>query len=1188
MLDTGADANFTFSHLWHNRKTVNIDSINITVLDRRSCSPIIVKAAFGKHCILSQQIKLEISFSSQLFVSDWFYSLPDLEYNVFIGKPLLRQLHYRLFDNSEYITINGIDIDITCYPSINSSKTVFSISKRSFLEELRSKFPSLFSTEFSLSLLHDYQAHVTLQGFPYRTPTAYFSSGSQRTAIQQYIEQSLHNGLIEPIESNELVALSPVFPLQKSSDKIRIITDLRKVNKYLQYTPRPIPTTQSILSDLSSKRIFSAIDIRKAYQQLPLTGDKLGIITEFGSYRFTRLPYGLASAPYWWGEFIQSILSQIPLSDSTTIRYYYDDIIVASSDNSEHRHVLLQLFQLFAKNGLSISEEKLQLAQNHVLFLGYDISYNRIALEPDKVQTIANWKLPTTKEGIVKFIGFVNYLRNFIPNTSELLQPFYSIVDKKNYDTLPSADIITKKTTVAFQEIKNWITKTIQLKLFDPQAPTYIFTDASLTGAASVLFQSEIRDGKPIGIPLAFFSIKFTPTQQRYSTVERELFAVLHTLDRARLMLSPSITIYTDNLGIKSIGNTDKYTHPRFAKFLDLLNVYRLHWRYLPGHKNVLADYLSRFALDSQPVLDLEKWDTLATDVPIDTLNVAALSSDTISSISPTPHTNVPPISATSFYSNQPNSPPPLPLPFPPVDTNSLEQISSPSSSSFSSPLTNNINKNTKTHHKHHKNHNKNHKNHHKNHQKHTNTAPLPAHHTDDRTTATPSTNISQTVDNLSWPDILLIKELLDDKSVKVPSRLKNILPLFHVVDNILYIIRQRTLRRVITDHDYRKLAQAIHHKYHCTHRVLRLTMDSQCLWNPFAALLVLDVVKNCSQCEIFTKFNDLAPDLPTLTPTPVFSRWHLDFAGPLPSSNGYQHFLIAADYTSNLILISPCTSQTSTVVIEMLHRIFATFGKPSLIITDNGTPLNNPTVHQFAADSQVKLAHSSAYYPRGNSKAERSVQLVKSVLHKLDPTYANWYSHLTEAADIVNKTPLIYGYSPRQIAYGLPQPPVTTDQTSLIHSLIPSDDTFQDLPHFENVHLALFHHEELKNIRDKTQRNKTKIREALRRIRKDTENVVPYTRGEFVYRFRVKRNKQEPSWDGPYRVFEQTGKNIYKLISLDNKISKATYHSSKLKPAYSYYGSPIRSAAEYTRVYSDKERKYYIQTLSDLKDYVK
>ena len=91
-----------------------------------------------------------------------------------------------------------------------------------------------------------------------------------------------------------------------------------------------------------------------------------------------------------------------------------------------------------------MSEEKLQLAVPKVLFLGYEISHNRLALDPEKINSINNWYLPTTKEGIMKSIGFINYLRNFIPETSNLPLPFYHIIDSKVHNRIPSPKYIEK------------------------------------------------------------------------------------------------------------------------------------------------------------------------------------------------------------------------------------------------------------------------------------------------------------------------------------------------------------------------------------------------------------------------------------------------------------------------------------------------------------------------------------------------------------------------------------------------------------------------------------------------------------------------------------------------------------------------------------------------------------------------
>lgn len=398
ILDTGADANFTFAPFWQNRSECTTGPVTITRLGRRTCKPITVSPAFGISNMITQQVQLKVQLSPTASIEPWFYLLPQRKAGTFLGKPLLRKLKFQLDEDSESVIVDGERIEIPENPGIGTAHSTFlRIQQSDALTQLKKKFPGLFATTFSLDVKHKYEAHVTLQDFAYTKPKATFYSGIPRGIIQEYVNQSLENGLIVPIATDEIVALSPVFAIRQSAEKVRVVTNLRAVNKALKYTPRPIPTTQSILPDLSRKRVFSAIDIRKAYQQIPLTSDPIGIITEFGSYRFTRLPYALASAPYWWGEFLQSILAKLPPHLHTVTHYYYDDIIVASEDPEEHQEVLHALFKLLVQHGLSISEEKLQLQQDHVFFLGYEIRHNRVTIEPSKIEAIQKWVLPNTK-----------------------------------------------------------------------------------------------------------------------------------------------------------------------------------------------------------------------------------------------------------------------------------------------------------------------------------------------------------------------------------------------------------------------------------------------------------------------------------------------------------------------------------------------------------------------------------------------------------------------------------------------------------------------------------------------------------------------------------------------------------------------------------------------------------------------
>ncbi|EDO18103.1 Tkp3 protein [Vanderwaltozyma polyspora DSM 70294] len=1079
IFDTGADANFIYQPILQTHQH-KLHNLIITIIDTIHCTPILIKPAIGNTYIIDKIARVKIQ-TNNFHIEEKFFIIPEQRTNIIFGKPLLKLLKYQLQENHESIEINGTRVIIpTVNPLLNNQPHIRLIKQTEIKEQLRQQYPLVFAeaTLNTKKTKHNYIAFVRLNNFPYHKPKAYFTNQLQRQAIQQFITQSLESHMISPIATDELVALSPVFPIQQSKDKIRIITDLRKVNNHLQYTPRPIPPIQHIFSNLANKTIFSSLDIRKAYQQIPIKGDKLGLITEFGSYKFNRLPYGLASAPYWWGEFIQNLLKQLPTSKNTTVSYYYDDLVIASLTIADHYSTLQNIMRLLSDHGLSLSYEKIHIAESKIHFLGYEISHNRLAIDKDKKNTIAQWELPQDKKAIEKFTGFVNFLRNFIPNASKLLQPFYQFATGKT----PTQHINTTKSamTTNFHLIKQAILKSITLKLFDPQAPTIIYTDASLTGAASILLQPENQNGNTILYPIAFYSIRFNPTQQRYSTVERELWAVLHTLEKARLLLSSNITIYTDNQGIISIGKTERATHPRLTKYLDLLNTYRLTWKYIKGSQNYVADYLSRYGLSQKTTLNLDEWEQLGTTIDL----------------------------ATTQLNNLTNEP-----------------------------------------------------------------------------SANDTDLIINNVHNLSWSQILEIQQILRE-NLPVPQIYQNIIHIFTWVNNNFYIFYHQQLHHILTDIDYIQKATSAHNRFHASHRVLEQIMVQEKYWNPKHSVLLLDIVRNCQHCETYQRFIDLPVELPKMKVTPPLTRWHFDFAGPLPSSNDYQYFILAVDYTSNITVTKPIKSPNSYAVTDIILQIYALFGKPHAIITDNAQSFISDLIQREVKRLHLNYYQSSVYNPRGNSKAERTIKMIKTVLKHLEPNLVNWPANLYNATNIVNNTKMIYGYAPCEIAFAkqahIPKKqhswlPLQESQSSI------SIDATSQFQQEEQVQIALFNHKLLHEARKITKDERTKIREMLHRVRKDKQNEMEFIVGDPVYRLRKKNKMHEPTWDGPFYISQQVGQHTYKIRTKNGIEKKYTYHSTKLRPAYSEQGSAIRTAAEYTRVYNDQERDYYIKTLDDI-----
>ncbi|GJU57828.1 reverse transcriptase domain-containing protein [Tanacetum coccineum] len=278
------------------------------------------------------------------------------------------------------------------------------------------------------------------------------------------------------------------------------------------------------------------------------------------------------------------------------------------------------LTKRFIKSLLKIHDVILEirsLCRSLVLDL-YSLLLRRLLIpniDRAKVDVIAKLSHPTTVKGVRSFLGHAGFYRCFIQDFSKIARPMTHLLEKEN------PFFFLKECIESFNILKRKLTEALILIDHDWDLPFELMSDASDFAIGAVLGQQKNKHFQPIH----YASKSMTEAQAHYTTIEKELLAVVYAFEKFQsyLVLSKSI-VYTDHSAIKYLF-TKKDVKPRLMRWILLLQEFEVIIQDKKGVENLVADHLSRLENPHQDKLENKE---ITETFPLETLGSVALRDD--------------------------------------------------------------------------------------------------------------------------------------------------------------------------------------------------------------------------------------------------------------------------------------------------------------------------------------------------------------------------------------------------------------------------------------------------------------------------------------------------------------------------------------------------------------------------------
>lgn len=269
---------------------------------------------------------------------------------------------------------------------------------------------------------------------------------------------------------------------------IRTVVDKREQNKNTLKLKTPLPDMSVILRNVIRHKYRSLLDGKDAYEQIRIVPEHVNrtlFTTPDGTMESLVMQQGDCNAPATYQTLMNYIFAPFI---GVFMDVYLDDIVIYSDTIEDHIEHVRTIFTKLREEQLFLAPKKMQFFAPVLKLLGHEIDDKGIRMDPNKVDKIEKWKVPTNKDLLLSFLGAVGYLA---ANCEAIRIPM-AVLTARTGSTKPWKWGPTEQR--AFDNVKQLVKEhrdnhRVAID-YSPNAERInLVTDACLTGASGVLSQ---------------------------------------------------------------------------------------------------------------------------------------------------------------------------------------------------------------------------------------------------------------------------------------------------------------------------------------------------------------------------------------------------------------------------------------------------------------------------------------------------------------------------------------------------------------------------------------------------------------------------------------------------------------------------------------------------------------------------